>query len=61
MLRQQIAASSHLNAKLKNKALDSLIGDMRGKLGQTAAVAPASEQGRMLVKAGKFRAYKAAK
>jgi Ca-activated chloride channel family protein len=61
MLHQQIASSGRLNAKLKNKALDSLLGDMRGKLGQTAAVAPASEQGRMLVKAGKFRAYKAAK
>lgn len=61
VLRAQIAKSAGLNAKLKNKKLAEAIDDMRDKLGKTASAAPASEEGKLLQKAGKFRAYKLAK
>jgi Ca-activated chloride channel family protein len=61
VLRAQIAKSAGLNAKLKNKKLAEAIDDMRDKLGRTASAAPASEEGKLLQKAGKYRAYKLAK
>jgi Ca-activated chloride channel family protein len=61
VLRTQIAKSSGLAAKLKNKKLDEMVNDMRDKLGKTASAAPASEEGKLLQKAGKYRAYKLAK
>jgi Ca-activated chloride channel homolog len=60
LLRKQIAATSRLNAKLKSKALDGMLSEMRGKLGQTARTAPSSVEGKLLSKGGKYKAYQAA-
>jgi Ca-activated chloride channel homolog len=61
VLRKQIAATAQLNTKLKSKALDGMLAEMRGKLHQTARTAPSSVEGKLLSKGGKFNAYKAAR
>jgi Ca-activated chloride channel homolog len=60
LLRAQIDATAAANRRLKSRELDTLVGNMRARLGGTAAP-PRSEEGKVLIKRGKFEAYQLAR
>ena len=58
LLRDQIHRTRAVNARLRHKALNEVLGVMDGQLQGTSAAAPTSSAGRALVKESKFKAYR---
>ncbi len=61
VLRAQIDATVRANKAIQSKDLETMVGTMKARLSGTATAAPSSEEGKALIKRGKYEAYQLSK